>query len=297
MDREITTIVPDLHFSECPRWHDGRLWFSDFYQHRVLSVLADGSDLRTEAEVPGQPSGLGWMPDGTLLIVSMTDRKLLQRADDGTLSVHADLAPFVSGHPNDMVVDESGRAYLGNFGFDLMAGESPAPANLVRVDPDGTASVAAAGLLFPNGSVITDDGELIVNETLGNRVSVFTIADDGSLGERRDWATFGEQPPVGADVDTVLGSLAVGPDGGCLDADGAMWIADALGSHVIRVLGGEIVDEITTPMPAYACMLGGDDGRTLFICTAPDFFEHARREAREGAIVATTVDVPHAGRP
>lgn len=297
MDREITTIVPDLHFSECPRWHDGRLWFSDFYLHQVLSVAADGSGLRTEAEVPGQPSGLGWLPDGTLLIVSMTDRKLLRRDREGVLSVHADLSPFVGGHPNDMVVDDSGRAYLGNFGFDLMAGETPTTADLVRVDPDGSASVAATGLFFPNGSAITDDGVLIVNETFGNRVSAFDIAADGSLGERRDWATFGSPPAAGADLNSVLGSLAVAPDGGGLDADGAMWIADAIGGRVIRVLGGEIVDEIHTPMPAYACMLGNDDGRTLFICTAPDFFEHARREVREAAIVAATVDVPHGGCP
>lgn len=297
MSRQFDTIVSDLHFSECPRWHEGRLWFSDFYQHRVFSVNDDGSDLRVEAEVPGQPSGLGWMPDGSLLIVSMTDRQLLRRHPDGSTTEHADLAAFVTGHPNDMVVDAEGRAYLGNFGFDIMVGESPAPADLLRVDPDGTVSVAAPGLLFPNGSVITDDGVLLVNETLGNRVSAFDIAADGSLGERRDWATFGDAPPAGADLPTVLGSLAIAPDGGCLDADGAMWIADALGSRVVRVLGGEIVEDLATPQPTYACMLGGADGRTLFCCTAPDFHEQARRAATEGAIMTTTVDVAHAGRP
>src|SRR4051812_20569545 len=174
MARKLRSVVEDLHFSECPRWHDDRLFFSDFYLQQVLSVAYDGSDLRVEAEVPGQPSGLGWLPDGRMLIVSQHDTRLLRREPDGTLETHADLADHVTGDPNDMVVDSKGRAWLGNFGFDLMAGAELATATLTRVDPDGTATTVAEELYFPNGSVITD-GTLIVDETFGNRARAFDI--------------------------------------------------------------------------------------------------------------------------
>ena len=182
MSRELRTVVEDLHFSECPRWHDDRLFFSDFYLQQVLSVAYDGSDLRVEAEVPGQPSGLGWLPDGRLLIVSQPDSRLLRREPDGSLVTHADLAAHVTGDPNDMVVDAQGRAWLGNFGFDLMGGADLATATLTRVDPDGTATTVAEDLWFPNGSVIVD-GTLIVDETFGNRTTAFDIAD-GRLADQ-----------------------------------------------------------------------------------------------------------------
>ena len=298
MTHELTTIVSDLHFSECPRWHDGRLWFSDFYLHLVQSCAADGSDLRVEAEVIGQPSGLGWLPDGRLLVVSQHDAKLLRREDDGSLMVHAELSDFVSGDPNDMVVDDQGRAYLGNFGFDLMGGAATATAALLRVDPDGTVAQVADGLHFPNGSVITPDGRtLIVDETFGNRISAFTIADDGSLTDHRVWAELGPLP-TSTDVSVVIPSLDVAPDGCCLDAEGLLWVADANNERVVRVReGGEIVDQIDTPMGVYACMLGGDDGKTLFMSCAPDFLAHNRSAAKEAAILATRVEVGHGGRP
>ncbi|MDT7577972.1 MAG: hypothetical protein QOH17_4305, partial [Pseudonocardiales bacterium] len=154
MSREIVTVVSDLSYAECPRWHDDRIWFVDFYTYRVLSAEADGSDLRVEAEVPEQPSGLGWLPDGRLLVVSMRDARILRREPDGTLVTHADLSPHVTGHPNDMVVDGEGRAFVGNFGFDLMNGAPVAPANLVRVDPDGAVTTVADDMWFANGSVI-----------------------------------------------------------------------------------------------------------------------------------------------
>ena len=297
MSHEISVVLDGMSYLECPRWHDDRIWVADFYRHEVLSATEDGKDLRVEAEVPQQPSGLGWLPDGRLLVVSMRDSKLLRREADGKLVVHADLADHVSGHPNDMVVDAQGRAYVGNFGFDLMNGADVSPTVLLRVDPDGSITQVAEDLWFPNGSVITDDGVLMVDETFGNRVSAFDIAPDGSLGQRRDWAAFGPLPTAPG-LPHVLGSIAVAPDGCGLDAEGAMWIADALNGRAIRVReGGEIVDEVSTGTGVFACGLGGADGRTLFICAAPDFDERARAAAREAQLLSVRVDVPHAGLP
>ncbi|MEQ3550232.1 SMP-30/gluconolactonase/LRE family protein [Pseudonocardia nematodicida] len=298
MTREITTTVVDgMTFTECPRWYDDRLWFVDFYTHRVLSCTEDGGDLRTEAEVPQQPSGLGRLPDGRLLVVSMRDARILRREPDGSLVTHAELSAHVGGHLNDMVVDARGRAFVGNFGFDLMSGAPIATATLLRVDPDGTVTPVADDMWFANGSVLTDDGTLLVDETFGNRVSAFDVADDGSLTNRRVWARFGDLP-ADRDLEKALPALAVAPDGCCLDAEGALWIADGVGERLLRVReGGEIVEEIGTGTGVYACMLGGADGRTLYACLAPDFLEHNRRDAREGSIAAIRVDVPRAGLP
>jgi len=213
------TIVSGFGFLEAPRWHQNRIWFSDFYTYRVLSAREDGSDLRTEAEVPQQPAGLGWLPDGRLLVVSMLDRKVLRREADGTLVTHADLGAHATGHANDMVVDAAGRAYVGNFGFDLMSGAPLETTSLHRVDPDGTVTEVATDLWFPNGSVITPEGVLIVNETFGNRCTAFDLTPDGQLANRRAWAEFG---PLSADraLDSVLASATVAADGGCLDAEG-----------------------------------------------------------------------------
>jgi len=293
-----TPLARGFAFLEAPRWHDGRLWLSDFYTHCVLAVDPDGR-VETIAEVPQQPSGLGWLPDGRLLVVSMRDRKLLRREHDGTLAVHADLAGVAGGHCNDMVVDAQGRAYVGNFGFDLMGGAPPQRATLARVDPDGSVHAVAHDLCFPNGSAITPDGRtLLVGESFGNRVSAFDIAPDGSLGPRRDWARFAPLPTA-TDFMGVLGQLAIAPDGCTLDAEGCLWIADAIGQRVVRVReGGAIVQTLSTaPLGVFACALGGDDGRTLFLCVAPDFDEHARRAAREAQLWTTRVEVPHAGRP
>jgi sugar lactone lactonase YvrE len=201
MTRQPTVVLEKLSFLESPRFRDGRLWLSDFYTHRVMSCLPDGSDLREEATVPAQPSGLGWLPDGRLLIVSMRDQQVLRRDADGTLVTHADLAAVARGACNDMVVDSAGRAYVGCFGFDLMSGAPAAPAPLIRVDPDGAVTVVAEDLHFPNGSVVIGD-RLVVAESLGNRISAFDIAPNGSLGPRRDWARFGDVP-AGTDVMTA----------------------------------------------------------------------------------------------
>jgi sugar lactone lactonase YvrE len=288
-----TVVLEKYSFLESPRRRDGRIWVSDFYTHRVLSAREDGADVRVEAEVAGRPSGLGWLPDGRLLIVSMRDHRVLRREPDGELVTHADLSAHATGPLNDMLVDLDGRAYVGNFGFDLMTGAPVHPASLVRIDPDGTVTVAATDLSFPNGAALIN-GELVVAETLGNRISAFPVDFDGTLGARRDWARFGEHP-TSTSVPEVLGALAVAPDGMCADVEGAVWAADALGNRAVRVRPqGEIVDTVDVGTGVYACALGGDDGRTLFLCTAPGFAEHERRDTREAALLSVRVDVPAA---
>jgi sugar lactone lactonase YvrE len=292
-------------FFESPRWRDGRWWLSDFYRHLVLSVSPRG-DSREVLEVDGQPSGLGWMPDGSMLVVSMRDHRILRWGAELGASEHADLSAYCGGHLNDMVIDRHGRAYVGNFGFDLMGGADPAPANLIKVDPDGSASIVAENLLFPNGSVITPDGKtLIVGETAGARYTSFTIDDHGSLADRRIWAQLAPTPELTTLAET-LGELEVGPDGCGLDAENhiwcadevAIWVASVPGHHCVRVReGGEVLDTIAVDRGCFACMLGGEEGRTLLICAAPDFAEHNRAAAREAVLLTSTVDVPHAGLP
>lgn len=284
-----------LHFGEGPRWHDGRLWYSDFYDHAVHAITLEGVDERI-VEVPGQPSGLGWMPDGSMLVSSMTDKRVL-RWDGTTLAEHADLSAHAGWWVNDLVVAADGTAWVGNFGFDLdsflaehgiegVLGEpGPTATVLCRIDPDGNVDVAATDIVFPNGSVITPDGgTLIVAETLALRLTAFTINADGSLTDRRVWA----------DLSAVMGA----PDGICLDAEGAVWIANAIAPMCMRVAeGGELLDTVDTSQTAFACMLGGPDGRHLFVMTAPDSNHEARAAAREGCIEMTHVAMPHAGLP
>jgi sugar lactone lactonase YvrE len=210
------------------------------------------------------------------------------------------VSEYCAGHLNDMVVDRHGRAYAGNFGFDLMAFADPQTANLIHVDPDGTASLAASDMYFPNGSVITPDGRtLIVGETAGCRYTAFTIEDDGSLSDRRVWAQVAETPEI-TTFEETLGKLRFGPDGCGLDAEEHIWSADEVNARCARVApGGDIVAEIAMPegLNAFACMLGGDDGKTLLICAAPDFIEQARSANHEAVLLTTPVDVPHAGLP
>lgn len=281
MSDQPSVLLDGLTFPEGPRWHDGRLWFSDFYAHEVIAVDSAGNR-ETIVEVPGQPSGLGWTPDGRLLVVSMTDRRLLRLDPDGLVEV-ADLSELAGYHCNDMVVDGGGGAYVGNFGFNSHAGDPYRAADLIRVEADGTTSIAATGLAFPNGAVITPDGgTLIVGETRGNILSAWDRAVDGSLSNRRVWADLG-------------GNF---PDGICLDAMGAVWVADPRNKETIRVLeGGEITDRISTgDHGSFACMLGGLDRRTLFICTClksgPD-----TAALRTGRIETVEAEIPGAGWP
>ena len=286
-------IATGIYFGEAPRWRGDRLWFSDFFAHTVYSVGGDHV-LRPELVVPGdgRPSGLGWLPDGRLLVVSMLDRTVLRREPDGAVVTHADLSALAEYHCNDMVVDAAGRAYVGNFGFDLdhaIRTETVTQllhermATLVRVDPDGSVHVAARDMKFPNGAVITPDGRtLIVAETLGQTLTAFTIGEDGSLHDRRVWADLGGRAP----------------DGICLDADGDIWVANPLAPEAFLVAeDGGVVDVVDTGDPCFACTLGGPDGRTLYCLTAPhSLADVAAREAL-GALRAVTVDTPGAGSP
>jgi sugar lactone lactonase YvrE len=286
------------NYFECPRWHDGKWWVSDFYRHAVYTYDPDGRE-QLVLEVEAQPSGLGWLPGGELLVVSMKDRRVLRRGADGSVDTHAELAELATGHLNDMLVDRHGHAFVGNFGFDLMGGGQPAAASLARIDPDGSAAVVAQDLWFPNGMVITDEGTLIVAETFAARLTAFDIQDDGSLADRRVWAQVQPAPEPG-DTETMLGAVTFAPDGCALDAEGHVWAANALGGTLCRIApGGEVVDELAMPegLGAFACGLGGEDGRTLIACAAPDFDEQARTAAREAVLLTTTVEVPHAGLP
>ena len=281
--RTLTTILDGLSFPEGPRWRDGRLWFSDFYRHEVVAVDLDGNR-ETMVAVPNQPSGLGWLPTGELLIVSMLDRQLL-RWDGQQTTTHADLSDLVSRPCNDMVVDADGRAYVGNFGFDRHRGEEPAETIMVAAEPDGMLWVAAEGLAFPNGTVITPDGTaLIVGESMANRLTAFDRdPGTGRLTNRRVFAD------LGANV----------PDGICLDAEGAVWSADPRNGVVLRVReGGEVTDRIATGegRNAYACILGGPDGRTLLVATNTGSGP-AAAESRNGRIEVVDVEVPAAGWP
>ncbi len=275
-------LLEGLCFPEGPRWHDGRLFFSDMHDHRVVALDAQGR-AETVVHVPQRPSGLGWLPDGRLLVVSMVDRRLMRLDAQGLVPV-ADLSSLAPCLCNDMVVDRLGRAYVGNFGFDLHSGDAPRNTCLILVEPDGRARIVADDLAFPNGAVLTPDGRtLILGETFGQRLTAFAVAEDGSLGSRR----------VFAQLDGVF------PDGICLDAEGAVWVACPMSQRFLRVREGAEVSDVV-PVPgrnAFACMLGGADRRTLFLCTAQESHPERCRELRSGRIETVRVTVPGAGLP
>jgi len=290
MTKRTTILMDGLTFGEGPRWYEEKFYFSDFYSHKVFSLDMDGNS-EVIVEVPAQPSGLGWMPDGTMLIVSMKDKKLLS-FNNNTLSEVADLSNLAGFHCNDMVVDDQGNAYIGNFGFNTYSGEEIRPANLILVRPGEDPCLAADDLLFPNGTVITPDGKtLIVGETYAARLTAFDINQDATLSNRRVWADF--------TLDADEGDIPL-PDGMCLDVEGAIWVASPSTAEVIRVReGGVILDRIPVETNAYACMLGGEDLKTLFICTSNASGvdpESALRE-KSGKIETIKVEVPGAGRP
>ncbi|MFD7658978.1 SMP-30/gluconolactonase/LRE family protein [Actinosynnema sp. NPDC059797] len=262
-----TAILRDgLRFGEGPRrGPDGRLFYSDFYDHRVRALDLGTGEEEVVCVVPGQPSGLGWLPDGRLLVVSMTDRRVLRLEPDGLVE-HADLGGVATFHANDMLVDPHGRAYVGNFGFDLHAavaadGEAPlldpawvAPtASLALVGPDGAVSVAAEDLAFPNGTVLLPDGGLLVAETLAFRLTRFDVAGDGALSGRRVWAE--------------LRGHGIAPDGVALDPGGGVWVAPALQPCAFLVEeGGQVTRKVETSQTCFAVAVV--DGR-LICCTAP----------------------------
>ena len=288
---ETRVVAEGLYFGEGPRWRDGRLWFSDFYDRAVKTLSPDG-EVRIEHTFEDQPSGLGWLPDGRLLVVSMKKLQVLREESDGFV-VHADLSELARFMCNDMVVDGLGRAWVGNFGFDLdteirsrgpeaVLADVPTT-TLVRVDPDGAVHCAATEMAFPNGTVITPDGRtLIVAETLGMRLTAFDIADDGSLQNRRVWAALDGRAP----------------DGICLDADGNVWVANALAPECVLVAeGGEVLRTVSTTRNCYACMLGGDDGKQLYAVTADGADHEVATRRRSGQIECTATNSPRAGWP
>jgi sugar lactone lactonase YvrE len=280
--------VPELHvltnalaFPESPRWHDGRLWFSDWGAHEVIAVDLEG-EREVVARVPSFPLCIDVLPDGRLLVVSSNDGLLLRREPDGSLVTHADLTGL-SGHAwNDIVVDGRGNAYVNNIGFDF--GGEFAPGIVALVTADGSARQVADGLAFPNGMAVTPDGStLIVAESYGNRLTAFDIASDGGLSNRRVWAEL----PGGA------------PDGICLDVENAVWYGDVPNKRCVRVReGGEVLETIHLDRGCFACALGGPDGRTLFM-TANDWHGPASMAdgSRRGQVLTARAPAAGAGSP
>ena len=291
--RPITVLSEGHTFLEGPRWHDGHLYASDFFSKRVLRWEGDGEP-ETVCEVEPMPSGLGWTPDGDLLVVSMLDRRL-QRQAGGELVEVADLMDAADWHANDLVVDDAGRAYVGNFGWDEGSDPEIKSTSLLRVDPDGSVTVAAEDLVCPNGMAITPDGAtLLVSETFAARVTAFDRAPDGTLSNRRVWASFHDDPPPL--LPDLLAADVMLPDGMALDAEGALWLGDCRGSGTARVAeGGEVLDFVSTgDHAAFAVALGGDDGRTLFLCTNLPYGKGDWTTAHQAAMRRCQVDVPAA---
>lgn len=280
---EPRVIHTGVDFGEGPRWHEGRLWFSDFHRHAVFSIGADGGDERVELQLEDeQPSGLGWMPDGTMLVVAMLSRKLLAVSPEGVVREHADLAHIATANCNDLVVSADGHAYVGNFGFDLDNQADFVPSFLAHVTPDGTVRKVDHQLAFPNGAVITPDGStLIVGETFAGRYTAFTLDETGHPIDPRVWA-----------------SIEGAPDGCCLDADGAIWVSDFIGKRFARLHeDGTISREIPVDGAAVACMLGGDDEQTLFGFVSPGSGKDETAGRGLTTIIAVEVDAPRAGLP
>jgi sugar lactone lactonase YvrE len=279
---ELQILMRGLAFPESPRWHEDRLWVSDWGAGEVIAVDLDGPS-QVIIGYPSFPMCIDWLPDGRLLIVSASEGLLLRREPDGSLATHADLSG-VAGHKwNDIVVDGRGNAYVNNVGFDFPGGEF-APGIVAMAAPDGSARQVADGVAFPNGMAVTpDNSTLIVAESYGNKLTAFDIAADGSLSNRRIWAALGD----GA------------PDGICLDAEGAVWYGDVPNKRCVRVQeGGEVLQTIDLDRGCFACILGGPDGRTLFM-TANDWRGPANMAdgERAGQVLTARAPAPRAGWP
>ena len=279
---DLETLVTGIVFGESPRWHDGRLWFSDWGTQEIIAVDPEGKS-EVIVRAPSSPCCIDWLPDGRLLVVSARDRLLLRREPDGSLVTHADLSGL-SDHPwNDIVVDGRGNAYVGNIGFDFPGGEF-APGTLALVAPDGSVRQVADGVAFPNGMAVTpDNSTLILAESYGSRLTAFDIGADGGLSDRRVWADLGDGVP----------------DGICLDAEGAVWYADVPNSRCVRVReGGEVLQTIALDRGCFACMLGGSDGRTLFMVAREwGGMEGTAFEERTGQIQTAPAPAAGAGWP
>jgi len=279
---ELQTLMTGLAFGESPRWHEDRLWFSDMGAGEVVAVDLEGKS-EVIARVPAMPMGLGWLPDGPLLIVSARDGLLLRLDPDGSLVTHADLTGLTGHAWSDMVVDGRGNAYIGNIGFEFPGGEF-ATGILALVTPDGSARQVADGVSFANGVAVTpDNSTLILAESYASRLTAFDIAADGSLSNRRVWADLG-------------GGV---PDGICLDAEDAVWYSDVPNKRCVRVReGGEVLQTVDLDRGCFACALGGADKRTLFLMAA-EWSDPASMMAgaRTGQVLTLEAPAPGVGWP
>jgi sugar lactone lactonase YvrE len=275
-----------IAFGESPRWHDGRLWFADWGAKEIVAVDLQGeSEVIARVSFPSFPMCIDWLPDGRLLIVSSRDGLLLRREHDGSLVTHADVSALAeNGHPwNEIVVDGRGNAYINNAGFEFPGGEF-APGTIALLTPDGTARQVADGIAFPNGMAVTpDNSTLIVAESYGKKLTAFDIAADGSLANQRVWADLGDGVP----------------DGICVDAEGAVWYGDVPNKRAVRVReGGEVLETIELDRGCFACMLGGEDMRTLFLVatewSGPDRMADG---TRTGQVLTVGAPAPGAGWP
>jgi sugar lactone lactonase YvrE len=277
MDKKTKILISCLEFPEAPRWRDGKLFFSDFIGKKVIAVDEKGNSEKI-VEMKDSPSGLGFLNDGRMLIVSMQSRYLM-RLDPEGLKIHADLRKFTKYNCNDSVTDAYGRTYIGNWGIKSL--ESPAePTCIIIVYKDGKARIVAEDLIFPNGCVVTPDCKtFIVAETFGNKLTAFDIDSSGNLINRRIWAEIEDFKP----------------DGICLDEEGAIWVANPSKAEVLRVLeGGEVTSTIKVKdTNVYACALGGNDGKTLFLCTS----RYLQGKRTSGRIEFIQVEVPGVGIP
>ena len=273
-------LLSDLAFPESPRWHDGRVWVSDWGANEVIAADPAGQS-EVVARVESFPMCIDHLPDGRLLIVSSTDRRLLRQEPHGSLVAHAELVAL-GEHPwNDIVVDGRGNAYVNNIGFDFPGGEF-APGIIALATPDGAVRRVADGLAFPNGMAVRpDNATLIVAESYGQKLTAFDIAQDGSLSGRRTWAEVEDHP-----------------DGICLDVEGAVWFADVGNTRCVRVReGGEVLDVIDLDRGCFACMLGGPDRRTLFMTVNEWRGTEGMGGVRKGQVLAVEVQVPGIGWP
>lgn len=277
----VQVFMTGLAFGESPRWHDGRLWFSNWGAQEIIAVDPKGkSEVVVRLPFPSFPFSIDWLPDGRLLIISSSDQPLVRRESDGSLVPHTDLSRGF----NEIVVDGRGNAYINGAGFNPLAGEKFAPGIITLVTPDGSAKQVAEGIAFPNGMVITPDtSTLIVADSYGKKLTAFDISDDGGLSKQRVWADLGEGTP----------------DGICIDAEGAVWYADVPNKRCVRVReGGEVLQIVELDRGCFACMLGGADGKTLFIMAAEWYgMENMIGAPRTGQVVTTKAPAPHAGRP
>ena len=279
---EVQTLLTGLAFGESPRWHDGRLWFSNWGAQEIVAVDLEGKS-EVIVRMPSFPFSIDWLPDGRMLVVSGREGLLLRWETDGELLTHADLSGLARVW-NEIVVDDRGNAYVNGGGFDLLAGEAFAPGIIALVTPDGSVRQVADGIAFPNGMAVTPDTKtLIVAESYAKRLTAFDIEATGLLSNRRVWADLGDGVP----------------DGICIDAEGAVWYGDVPNKRCMRVReGGEVLETIDLDRGCFACMLGGVNKQTLFLMAAEWGGPAAMAEApRTGQVLTAQASAPHAGWP